>query len=201
MPVKDVNPLPGYYYHIYNRSVEGVLLFREKKNYRFFLNKLQRYLLPSVKILAYCLMPNHYHLLVKVITNDFSKAMQRFALSYVVSYNNLYDRRGRLFASPYQRIHIKDDSYLLVLSRYIHFNPIKAGLVNQPQDWEFSSYRIFIGDQASNFIQPAFILDLLSKDAKSSYQDQQSAYRDYIEEWLLIMDKGRSPFEGLRPYS
>jgi len=72
MPVKKVNLIPGYYYHIYNRAISDNLLFFEEKNYCFFISKIKKYLLPESEVLAYCMMPNHYHLIVKIKSNPFS---------------------------------------------------------------------------------------------------------------------------------
>lgn len=186
MPVKKVDIIPGYYYHIYNRAVSNNLLFIEDKNYCYFLSKIKKYLLTGTEVLAYCLMPNHYHLIVKVKSDLFSSSMHKFALSYVVAFNNLYHRKGRLFISPFQRIHIQNPSYLLHLSKYIHTNLLKAKLVTSIGDWKYSSYCEYIGKREIDFIKPEFILDILSDDINSSIVDQQRDYREYVEDDDLI---------------
>ena len=154
----------------------------EDKNYQFFISRMKKYLLPDSEILAYSLMPNHYHLLVKIRSELFPASMHRFALSYVVAFNAMYDRKGHLYRGPYQRIHIQKHSYLLDLSRYIHLNPVKAKLVSQPGDWKYSSYGEYIGSKEIDFISPGIILDILSDDVSSTMTDQHKAYRGYIEE-------------------
>ena len=75
MPKRNLDLIPGHYYHIYNKAVSDNLLFVEDKNYHFFILKIKKYLLSTVDVLAYCLMPNHYHLLVHLKTNNLSKGM------------------------------------------------------------------------------------------------------------------------------
>lgn len=182
MAVKNVELIPGYYYHIYNRTVSNDLLFNEEKNFSFFISRIKKYLLTESEVLAYCLMPNHFHLLVKIKSTDFSSSMHRLALSYVVAFNKMYHRRGRLFNSPYQRIHINNASYLLHLSKYIHINPLDAKLVTSPGEWKYSSYCEFVGTREIEFINPGFILDILSDDLNSSIAEQQNSYREYVED-------------------
>ena len=184
MSTKNSELIPGYFYHIYNRAVEGNRLFREWKNYDFFLDKVKKYLLPEGDVLAFCLMPNHYHFLIRIASQNFSKAMHKLALSYVVAFNRKYGRRGRLFNSPFQRIHIKNPMYLLELSRYIHLNPNKAGLSKTPLDWKYSSYAEFVGSKDIDFINPTYILDMLSEDLFSTLAEQQKSYQDYVQDWI-----------------
>ena len=162
--------------------------FRENTNYSYFISKVKKFLLPVSDILAYCLMPNHYHLLVKVKSDKFSASMHKLALSYVVSYNNLYNRRGHLFFFFFRRIPIHKHSYLVYLSMYIHTNPVKANLASKAENWKHSSYCEFIGNQKIDFIHPEFILDMICADINSSISEQQIAYRDYVESWI---DKNR----------
>jgi len=181
MPQEKTEIIPGYFYHIYNRAIDGSLLFREKENYLLFILKIKKYLLPESDILAYCLMPNHYHLLVKVRKGKFPRAMQKLALSYVVSFNRKYQRKGHLFKGRYQKKHIQQITYLLHLSRYIHINPLRADLVINPEDWLFSSYSEYIGKRKRDFVNTDIVLDVLNDDLFSTIDEQQIAYREYVE--------------------
>ena len=180
MPSKKIELIPGYYYHIYNKAVSNNLLFNNDRNYSFFLSRIKKYLIPISNILAYCLMPDHYHLIVKIKMDGFSAGMHKLALSYVVPFNNASNRKGHLFLGPFQRIHIKDLSYLLDLSRYIHLNPVKAKYVTCPEEWVFSSYSEYIGLKFVDFVTPDIILDILMNDISSSLEDQYTAYRDFV---------------------
>ena len=75
MPRSKVKLIPGYYYHIYNCAVDGCRLINEERNYEFFLSKIKKYLIPKSDILVYCLMPNHYHILVKIQEERFSESL------------------------------------------------------------------------------------------------------------------------------
>ena len=183
MSKRTVPFIPGNNYHIYNKAVTDNNLFIEEKNYHFFISKIKKYLLNSVDILAYCLMLNHYHLLIQVKTVELPKAMQQLALSYVVAFNKSYQRTGHLFQGPYQIKHIDDLTYLLHLSRYIHLNPLTAKLVSKAEDWNYSSYDEYLGLSKPDFVKPMFILDQFSDENKCKLEEKQAGYRRIVEDW------------------
>ncbi len=116
-------------------------------------------------------MPNHYHLLVLLQSRRFSDAMQSFGTSYTKALNKSRERVGPLFQSRFRAIHVDDEAYLLHLSRYIHLNPVPA-LVAQPAEWEFSSYREYIGARDGALPDPSRIVRELGSPA---------AYRRFVE--------------------
>jgi len=175
--------IPNQHYHIYNRAIAGHLLFRDDHNYEYFLSRIHKYLLESSILRAYCLMPNHYHLIVEVTDDEFPGAMHKLALSYVVSFNRVYDHRGHLFQGTYQRKLITDLSYLLHLSRYVHLNPVKAKLAGKAELWDYSSYQEYIGMKSINFLDPFPILDLLSDNPHEDLPAKQKAYQKFVEQW------------------
>ncbi len=148
------------YYHIYNRGVNRQPIFFEDRNWVFFLRRLCKYFTPDrADNIAYCLMPNHYHLLVYLKANDFShKVMQPFGTSYTKAINKEQGRVGALFQGRFKGKHIEKDRYLLHLSRYIHRNPVETGLVSLPVEWEYSSYRDYIGQRNGTLPKPSVIL-------------------------------------------
>jgi putative transposase len=137
----------GQYYHLYNRGVNRQPIFFCEPNRVFFIRQVQKYFLPGlVEILAYCLMPTHYHFLVRLHTDDFAKkVMQPFGVSYTKAINEQQNRVGPLFQGPFQTAWVDSSAYLVQLSRYIHLNPVQANLVQKPADWMYSSYRDYIG--------------------------------------------------------
>ncbi len=146
MPYRKQIFSSGNYYHIYNRGINRENIFFEKDNYIFFLKQLRKYFFPdTASIVAYCLMPNHYHLLIFLKQTNLAQTMQKFTLSYAKAINKKFARVGSLFQGPFKAVQVNKDEYLLHLSRYIHLNPVQANLVRKPEDWVFSSYRDYIG--------------------------------------------------------
>ena len=151
MPRRQVILQAGNYYHVYNRGNNRQLIFFERENYIYFLRQLRNHLIANgVDIIAYCLMPNHYHLLVYLNTDRFSKLMQAFTLSYVKAISKRYQRVGSLFQGRFQAIHVDTEEYLLYLTRYIHLNPVSANIVEKAENWEFSSYQEYIDLRQGN---------------------------------------------------
>lgn len=156
----------GKFYHIYNRTVDRAPMFRNADNYKFFLLKLDEYVSPVVDIYAYCLLGNHFHLLIRVqdlakfrnadltafqklsSLNDHevvSRQFRKFFQSYSMAFNKQYNRIGTLFQTPFKRALVDNERYFMQLVYYIHANAQLHGLVSDFKDWEWSSYgRILI---------------------------------------------------------
>ncbi|MBU2492315.1 MAG: transposase [Bacteroidetes bacterium] len=169
----------NHYYHVYNRGNNYEPIFYNQQNYHFFLRRLLLYFENKINLVAYCLMPNHYHLLLEILEDDFlQKAMQKFSTSYTKAINKEQNRVGHLFQGRYKSKLVPDNNYLLHLSRYIHLNPVKAGLVQNPQDWFFSSYLDFINIRKSEFLN----LEIISSQIQDyryfvmSFQEEQNYY-------------------------
>jgi len=141
-------------YHIYTHANGKDLIFREKENYKYFLDKLIKYIIPIAEIYAYCLMPNHFHLLVrfKNIDQDVNVDVHKYLMKqfsnllngYAKAYNKRYDRKGSLFLDYLKRKRVNDEMYLMKLFHYIHNNPVKHGFVEYINDWKYSSYHAYI---------------------------------------------------------
>lgn len=180
MPRRELPFRAGEYYHLYNRGNNRQPIYFERDNYLFFLRKLTQYVAgsnctpaacgsrgvlaargggPTAEVIAFCLMPNHYHLLVHLRCDEFSDAMQSFGQSYTNAINKRQKRVGSLFQGRFQARHVDDDCYLLHLSRYIHLNPVVAGLVKTPEAWEFSSYREYAGLRGGSLARPEIVLN------------------------------------------
>jgi putative transposase len=185
MPQRSVPLIAGQYYHVYNRGNNRQAIFLERANYTFFLRCIRKYLLEidqtsevfetsdvSIAIVAYCLMPNHFHLLVYPHGDDLSHRMRRFSISYTKAMNERYHRVGALFQGRFQAVLVDRNEYLLHLSRYIHLNPVAAGLVRQPENWEFSSYRDYLGLRVGTLPAPEIIL---------SQFPTSDEYREFIQ--------------------
>ena len=173
MPYRNVEFRAGECYHIYNRGNNYSDIFFERENYLYFLRQMRKYLVIDVlDVIAYCLMPNHYHLLLRLNADNFSRPMQRLALSYTKAINKRYERVGSLFQGRFQAVCVDRGEYLVHLSRYIHLNPVVAKLVERPEDWEFSSYREYIGLRAGTLPKTEAVLSQFSS---------VGAYREFVE--------------------
>ena len=160
----NIEPLAaGNYYHIFNRGVNGEDLFKEKKNYYYFLQQYQFYCADVLETYAYALLKNHFHMLVYVKETktvprkdgngmyqpEPSKQLSHFFNSYAQSINKAYNRTGPLFESPFVRKLIDDDSYLTSVIYYCHYNPQLHGFVTNFKEWEFSSYHLILNHDPS----------------------------------------------------
>lgn len=144
----------GYVYHVYTHSNGKDLIFRETENYRYFLDKLLKYIIPIAKIYAYCLMPNHFHLLLRfknldsILDEDQHKyLMKQFSNllnGYAKAYNKKYNRKGALFLDYLKRKRVDEEKYLIKLFHYIHNNPVHHGFVSKADQWEHSSYHSYL---------------------------------------------------------
>jgi REP element-mobilizing transposase RayT len=141
----------GQYYHIFNRGNNGEDLFKEKLNYDHFLRLMEKYIVPVADILSYCLLKNHFHLLVKVKDSDdvkrFSKAYSNLCNAYAKSINKRYGRTGSLFQARFKRIKISDENYLKQLIVYINLNPVYHGFVDNIYKYQYSSLLILLSEK------------------------------------------------------
>ena len=147
MTVKRIAFLTNHYYHIYNRGVNRETIFFSDKNYLYFTHLLKKNMARySVVIVAYCLMPNHFHFLLTPRENDnVSKFMSSLFGSYTQAINKQQGRQGPLFQGRFCATVVDKDEYLAHLARYIHLNPVMAGFVNAPEAWAYSNYLDVIG--------------------------------------------------------
>jgi REP element-mobilizing transposase RayT len=170
MPRRDIPFIPDQYYHFYNRGNNRQAVFFERDNYIYFLRNIKKYLRDYVEVLVYCLMPTHYHILVRVKSQtsevfktsevssaEVSNAMMKFGVSYTKAINKRFSRVGSLFQGQFHGKPIETYSHLLNLCMYIHANPVKDGLVFLPEEWEFSNYLEWMNLREGNLVNREFI--------------------------------------------
>ncbi|MCF6351532.1 MAG: transposase [Cyclobacteriaceae bacterium] len=192
------------FYHIYNRGNNKQPVLFKRESYLFFLSKVRKHLSPLVDILAYCLMPNHFHLMVYVpekhntrgtnlsrpenscyeddeyIEYD-SKAINKnlgiILSSYTKAINNRYGRTGSLFQAHTKAKNVsKHQQQAFICFHYIHQNPLKAKLVNKMEDWEFSSYQDYLGIRNGTLCNKQLAFELLDIPQKPYlFQNQSKA--------------------------
>jgi putative transposase len=139
---------PGFYYHIYNHANGKENLFRNSDNYRFFLKLYHQHLGDTCELICWCLMPNHFHLLVKVRDNDpainpkiVARQFSHFFNAYVQACNKQWKRKGSLLRRSFRRKKVDSEDYFRKLVCYIHNNPVNHQFCDFTDEWEFSSYK------------------------------------------------------------
>ena len=197
MPRRMTPFAPDVYYHFYNRGNNRQAVFFQPENYLYFLGGVKKYLVPFVSVVAYCLMPTHYHILVRIkqtsevspfvgaseVSRQVSLAMQKFLISYTKAINKRFSRVGALFQGQFQAEPIKTYSHLLNLCVYIHANPVKDGLVALPEDWIYSNYLEWLGQRDGTLVDREFI-----QEHFGSPVEYQTLVMEYIKTRYLPDD-------------
>jgi len=171
MPRRLTPFVPGLYYHIYNRGNNRLSIFFQPQNYLYFLRNVKRYLVPLANVTAYCLMPTHYHLLLRIKNSEvsLSRSMMRLSVSYTKAINKRFQRVGSLFQGQFQAKPVQSYHHLLNLCVYIHANPVKDGLVAMPEDWIYSNYLDWLGQRNGTLVDREFIQEHFGSAAE--YQE------------------------------
>jgi putative transposase len=184
--------IKGHYYHIFNRVLDKGLIFFNPANYEHCLRLIKRYKVRyEIAVIAYCLMPNHYHLLLR---QDGEFPIYRFINSlfnsFVQAINRQQNRKGTLFEGRYQFVEVDRDEYILHLCRYIHLNPVKANLVLRPENWQYSNYRECVNLRRGTLQDRKFITGTFqSPDEYAAFCED---YSERVErESLDLIDKYR----------
>ena len=149
----------GGYYHLYNRGAGRQPIFRSDENYRFLLQRVRKYAYEwSATVIAYCLMPNHYHFVLRQ-DGDYSLSsfIQAVFNSYTKAFNKMYDRSGTLFEGPFEAIPVTGEVYVVHLCRYVHRNPLEARLVVRLDDWPYSNYLEWICQRDGTLVDKEFV--------------------------------------------
>ena len=144
-----------------------------------------------VQIIAYCLMPTHFHLILKQLSeNGISRYLKDLLISYTRTFNLIHKRKGPLWESRFQSVLVNSDEQLLHLTRYLHLNPVTAGIIGKPEDWNFSSYNEYIGNVNNNpkICQFDDILDIKSTPYRKFVNDQISYQRELAKIKSLMID-------------
>jgi len=190
MPSRNTikNYVPETFYHIYNRGVEKRCIFLDDQDYAVFLSYLKRHLTSSsdsdaqgklynyydsVELLAYCLMPNHFHLLVYIGQDQrqITKIIQSVCTAYSMYFNKRYRRVGHLFQGRFKASEISNDAYVQHISRYIHLNP------DNYEQWPWSSLPFYLSRQDASWVHPERILKMFDGD-----------YESFLDDYVVLRD-------------
>ncbi len=204
----------GNYYHVFNRGNGKNDIYLKSEDYKIFIYRLRENLFPvtelktaqsksefkykrkllpdnAFSLICYCLMPNHFHLLIRQDRDvKVSKLIQKLCTGYAVYFQKKYDHTGHLFQGAFKAIHIENESYLMWLSAYIHQNPAVAGLVKNLEDYPYSSYLDYIGKRNENLCSKDVILDKFKSpdDYKKFVEDSGELIKQRKEIESLLLD-------------
>jgi len=181
----------GHFYHLYNRAVGNDLLFYQKKNYDYFLEKFHELVDDCLDIYAYCLLPNHFHFLIfipEAITDTgiVSEKFRRLFLGYSQAINKQQARKGTLLMRPFKRKKVYNDDYLTALIGYIHLNPVHHNLANNFRNYPWSSYSILVSDTATNLKREEIMNWFGSKEAFIRYHEKEMPTKRHKRKHLTL---------------
>ena len=179
---------PSSIYHVYNRGNNSQTIFITKANYQFFLKKIKKEICPLADILAYCLMPNHFHLLMVVNENydtnknQLPRKIGTLLSSYTRAINIQENRTGSLFQQKTKSIEITTDyvsdnnsEYLTTCFHYIHQNPLNAGLVDKLEEWEYSSFNAYKDNRDEKLINTSLAKETINVDWENFLKESYGA--------------------------
>jgi putative transposase len=191
----------GQTYHVFNRSVQKIPIFRRGMDFRLFTEAMAYYLQPQpqvkfsvyrlqrkqyqinlqkklVEILAFCLMPTHFHFLLQQrMEKGTQRFIQKLSNSYAHYFSIKYRNAGPVFVGNFKSIHIETEEQLVHLSRYIHLNPVTAYLVERPEKYSYSSYKAYLGREKLEIINSDIVLSSFS--SPKAYEDFVLNQKDY----------------------
>jgi putative transposase len=194
---------PGAFYHVFSRGNQKQPIFHSDDDKFFFLKCLREaYEKFGIIVHIYCLMPNHYHLILETPLGNMSSMMHFLNTAYTVYFNTKHKRCGHLFQGRYKSILIEAESYGRELSRYIHLNPVRSRIVELPEQYQWSSYECYRGTaKPEKWLETAFILSLFGEyleKARNTYiefmiegigKEVPNSMRDSIRKGILGSDE------------
>jgi putative transposase len=189
MPYRGDAFAQGQYYHIYNRGAGKGKIFFNDGNYEYLLRLVRQYAQKyGATTIAYSLMPNHYHFLLRQEADEpLSKFMQLLFNAYVQALNLQQERTGTLFEGRFKHKCVDKWEYLMMLCRYIHLNPVTAKLVRRPEDWAHSNYREWIGLRDGALVEKVFV------------QDHFPSAKEYVK-FVNDVEDEKNSYEKIRKY-
>jgi len=177
MPARKIQAYEGQYYHIVNRGAQRLTIFLNDNAYLLFLALMHRYAEKyHIALIAVCLMPNHYHLLVRIERNgNVNQFIQALCGNFSRRMNKVQRRTGTIFEGRFKMKHVNTERYFRAAARYIHANPAAAGLVTNPVDWNYSDYPECMGKRQLIRSEHQLVTEMFGG---------ASLYDDWIREYL-----------------
>jgi REP element-mobilizing transposase RayT len=178
----------GAAYHITTRGNHRNDIFKDEEDFQVYLTQVEEnfdyYNYLSYQLIAYCLMDNHVHLIIKTDKEPLTRFMRRLNSIYTKYFNKKYNYIGHLFQDKYFSELIEDDKQMLETSRYVHLNPVKANMVEKPEEYKWSSYSMFIGKSPKKLVSSEIILSYFNNKYK------HKLYEEFVECKLQNKEQG-----------
>lgn len=172
MPRRPRIEIVGYY-HIINRGVNRGIIFRDVDDYEYFLELLSLHSKTyNITIHNYCLMSNHYHLLLEITQSNLSKFMRQINGNYAIYFNKKYKRSGHLWQGRFKSSYVTDEAYLYTLILYIEQNPLKAKIVKNVEEYPYSSAHYFLSNEPNALLNNSWIT--------TQFQNDKDSIREYL---------------------
>jgi|GEM_PF-383389 len=190
---KKLEWYPGAMYHVTARGNRRSDIFKEEIDFEFYLRCMEEalcYYKDCYRIISYCLMTNHVHIQIEAKEKPINFYIGRINNFYAKNFNKKYNFIGHLFQSRYNAEIIEKDGYVLEVSRYIHLNPMRAQMVEKPEDYEWSSYSMYIGNQREKLICSKQLLSYFNNESRE-------LYKKYVE-LSIIKDEALGKQENLK---
>ena len=195
---------PGAWYHVMNRGRRGENIFADNDDYETFIALLQETTeMFDLRVAAFCLMSNHYHLLVQTPVANLSRAMRHINGVYTQRYNRRQNTDGQLFRGHYKSVLVQENSHLLELLRYIHRNPVRAQMCNAAGDYLWSSHRGYCNSAKKwDWLHKEFLLGMFDQDLHKAKKQYKSFVQceDSAEVTDFFSRKNLSSFFGSRNF-
>jgi len=191
--------IEGNIYHVYNRGNNKKRIFYSRKNYEYFLSKVNKYILPNCDILGYTLMPNHFHFLIHanaitetplkkgmIISNPLSQGLRLMLSSYAKAINKQEGKAGNLFQqnTKFKCVSLKHTDYSYVCFNYIHQNPLRAGLVTKLENWPYSSFNEYLTPVKRKYCNKELAAELLDLRMESFYYDSYEGLEEDVSKFI-----------------
>lgn len=192
-------------YHIFNRSVRDMPIFKNRVDYRLFSEAMMYYLQPKppvrfsiyrfqkkkypvdlkekiVTIVNFCLMPTHFHFTLRQeMNNGIKQFIQRLSNSFAHYFNLKYQTRGPVFEGNFKAVRVETEEQLLHLSRYVHLNPVTSYLVEKPENYPYSSYLIYLGREKSSIADCSVVMSGISRYNYEKFVLDQKNYQRELD--------------------
>ena len=175
-------------YHVIVRGINRQDIFHDDEDRKRYLDTLKKIAVEDIaKVLGYCMMSNHVHLIIKEGEAGISLFMKRLGASYAYWYNLKYQRTGHVFQDRFKSENVEDDRYLLTVIRYVHRNPVKAGIVNKPEEYTWSSCRAYYGysEYPPDLTHVYLVLDIFACQKEQAREKMQMFEAENSEDGCL----------------